>query len=186
MTSKSTTLLLQDHKRLLQVLNVLDHMAASAKRGQTLDETHVKDVLEFLQDFGDAHHQGKEEAVLFPALLYGPNQKNYRELCALIFEHNRQRSLIEGLQDSAITGKTEKFIFYATRLTGILRTHMQQEEDILFPLVEATLSPAEDDRVVTAMKAYDRQWQDRELLRLLGKLDRLEAEYLRKDRAQTA
>jgi hemerythrin-like domain-containing protein len=119
-------------------------------------------------------------------LLQGPGQKNYRELCTLIFEHNRQRSLIEGLQDSALAKKTEKFVFYATRLTGILRTHIQQEEDILFPLVDATLSAAEDDRVVTAMKAYDKQWQDRELPGLLGKLDRLEAEYLRKAHAQTA
>jgi hypothetical protein len=41
MKSKSTALLLQDHKRLLQVLNVLDEMAASAGKGQNLDETHV-------------------------------------------------------------------------------------------------------------------------------------------------
>lgn len=186
MKSRSTALLLQDHKRLLQVVNVLEEMAAGAGRDQNLNETHVKDLLEFLQDFGDRHHQGKEEEVLFPALLQGPAQKNYRELCGLVFEHNKQRSLIEDLQDSALTKKTQKFVFYATRLIGILRSHVRQEEEILFPLVDATLSPADDDRVVKEMKSYDQQWQDRELSGMLRRLDALESKYLRKARAQTA
>jgi hypothetical protein len=63
---------------------------------------------------------------------------------------------------------------------------MQQEEDILFPLVDSTLPAAEDDRVVLAMKTYDKQWQDRKLPGLLRRLDKLAAKYPGKSRTRIA
>jgi hemerythrin-like domain-containing protein len=177
---KSRNLLLEDHGHILRALDVLDEMAARAQRGQAPDEKDVKGVVEFLTGFGDSHHQAKEECVLFPALLRDRGQKNYRELCHLVFEHNRQRSLIGGITDSMRSRKTKDFVYCATNLVKILRTHLKEEDDVLLPLMESTLSPADDDRVVRDMKAYDREWQDKELSGMFRSLHNLESKYLRR------
>ena len=65
---KSTNFLIQEHKIILRALDVLDGMSAGVEAKQELDESDVDELLEFLRWFGDAHHQAKEETILFPAL----------------------------------------------------------------------------------------------------------------------
>jgi hemerythrin-like domain-containing protein len=142
--------------------------------------------VEFLEGFGDSHHQGREEFVLFPALLRDRGQKNHHELSHLIFEHNRQRSLTAGIADSMLTRKRKDFVYYASHLVKILRAHFKEEENVLFPLMQSTLSSTDDKGVVRAMKEYDRQWQDRELSGLLQRLEKLESTYCRKALAAAA
>ena len=94
--------------------------------------------------------RGGRRVFSFPALLRDPGQKNYRELCGLIFEHDRQRSLIEGLHDSIATKEPKDLVYCVTRFVEILRHHIQEEEQTLFPLANSTLSPAEDERIAEA------------------------------------
>ena len=181
---KSTALLLEDHRHLLRALSVLEEMAKRAQRGESLNERDVEDLLEFFRSFGDRHHQGKEEGVLFPELLQDRAQKNYQELDHLIFEHDRDRSLIEGLQDSILTKNAKDFVYCAGRLIEILRAHIHKEDEVLFALVDSTLTPSQDERVAQDMKSYDQLWQDKELSGLLAQLDHLESKYVVKAPAQ--
>ena len=153
---KATLLLKSDHKQILRALSVLEEMVARVQLGARPDATDVRGVVDFLNGFGDYHHQGREEFVVFPALLRDRGQKNYKELAGMIYEHNRQRSLLEGLQDSLLTRKTADFIYCATTLIKILREHVREEEDVLFPLIDAMFSPSEDERVAQGMTAYGR------------------------------
>ena len=175
---KSTDLLRKDHTHLLDALHILGEMAALAERSQIVDQKDVEELLSFLKGFGDRHHQGKEESVLFPALLNDRAQKNYHALCALVFQHNRERSLVEGLWESMATKHTKDFVFLATRLNEILRSHIKEEEEVLFPLVDASLSRVEDVSVASEMQAYDKVWQETQLSAQLGKLGDLKAKYL--------
>src|SRR5688500_7832135 len=100
---KATNHLMEDHKYILRALNVLDQMAKAAGRGEQIDAQDVEDILQFLRLFADRHHQGKEESVLFPAILKDGHQGEYPKLCHLVFEHNQERSLVEGLEESLRT-----------------------------------------------------------------------------------
>ena len=175
---KSTDLLLEDHQKILGALDVLAEIVARAERGQSVDQNDVESILDFLKGFGDRHHQGKEEHVLFPALLTDKAQKNYRELCRLVFEHDRERSLVEGLSESVETKRTNDLVYYGKRLNDILRAHIKQEEDGLFPLVGAALSPAEDEIVALDMRAYDSVWQEWKLSTQLQNLADMKSKYL--------
>jgi hemerythrin-like domain-containing protein len=176
---KSTELLVEDHRHMLAALDILVEMASrSAIEG--LNDADVECVLRFFKDFGDRHHQGIEESILFPAVLQDKTQKNYHKLCGLIFEHNRQRSIMEGLQDSMLTRNKKDFAYYAGSLNEIVRAHIREEEEVVFPLVQSTLSAADDERVVQEMKAYDAVWQEKELAAQVRRLADLELKYLRR------
>jgi len=177
---KSRNVLLADHSQILRALTVLEEMALRVQRWQEPNEKDVKSLVAFLRGFADTHHQGREEFVLFPALLRDCGQKNYRELCSLIFEHNRQRSMIDGIADSMFTRKKKDFVYYANNLVKILRSPLKEEDEFLFPLMELTFSPADDERVAHDMKVYDHQWQEKELPGLLRSLDKLASKYFSK------
>jgi hemerythrin-like domain-containing protein len=182
---KSTDLLRDDHKHMVAALDVLTQMVARAGTNQSVNDSDVQRILKFFEYFGDRHHQGKEESVLFPALLQDRTQKNYERLCSLVFEHNRQRSLIEGLGESLLSKNTKDFSYYATRLSSILREHIREEEEVVFPLVESTFTAAEDDRVALEMQHYDAAWQATELTSQLQVLAEMKSKYL-SNRAKTA
>jgi hemerythrin-like domain-containing protein len=177
---KSKLLLSEDHATIQRALNVLEAMILQVECGHQANEGDVKHVVEFLKSFGDSHHQGMEENVLFPALLRGRSQKNYTELCPLIFEHNRQRTLIAGIANSMASRKARDFVYYGSHLVQILRQHLKDEDEVLLALMASTLSPADDEKVFRDMKAYDREWQEKDLLVILSSLDNLESKYLRK------
>ena len=182
---KSTDMLRDDHRHMVAALDVVTEMAARAGTNQEIDTADVNRMLKFFRDFGDRHHQGKEESVLFPALLHDPMQRNYERLCCLVFEHDRQRSLIEGLEESLLTKNTKDFSYYATRMSTILREHIKEEEEVVFPLAESTLTAAEDERVAAEMKHYDAAWQATQLAGELQVLADMESKYLA-DRLKTA
>lgn len=69
---KATEYLIQEHKLILRALDLLDAMSATIEKGQAVDLQDGATVLDFLRWFGDAHHQAKEETILFPALKSGP------------------------------------------------------------------------------------------------------------------
>jgi hemerythrin-like domain-containing protein len=175
---KATALLTEDHQQIRRALDVLAQMSAKTTQGGTFDAADAQYLLEFLKQFADRHHQGKEEGVFFPALLQDRNQKNYPSLCALIFEHNRERSLVEGFEEAIRTHKAKDFSFYADRLVEVLRTHIQKEQDDLFTLADSVLNAKQDERVALEMRDYERSWQEAELPQLLRRLAELEAVYL--------
>jgi hemerythrin-like domain-containing protein len=174
---RSKDLLSMDHKLLIGALDVLLAMADQAERDEKINQKDVETILEFLNGFGDRLHQGEEEDVLFPALRYCAGS-NHQELCALVFEHNRQRSLIHGIQESLLAKKTNDFIYYVRRLNEMLRTHILAEEQKLFPLIDAAFQPAEDERVAAEMRGFDKAWQQAKLPGQLQSLAEMELKYL--------
>ena len=177
---KSITLLLEDHQQMLRAVEIMEEMLIRARHGQKPDIQDLNEILAFLDGFGDRIHQAREEGVLFPALLRDPGQANYPKLSSLRFEHDRHRSLIEGLQKACAVEDLESFCSCCARLTAILRDHIQDEETNLFPLVTSVLSTADDEQIARDMQGYDSIWQSEKLPQLARRLGELELKYLGK------
>ena len=170
---KCTDLLTQEHKTILRALDILDHMAARIKGDQPLAVEDVETILRFLRAFADNQHQAKEESALFPELLR-TSAANDAPLRQMIFEHDQERSLVEGLEDSLRTKRGMEFVHFANRLTGLIRTHIRKEDNILFPMAERCLSPEQDERVTTELNQFEVD------VAFLADLRRLEWTYLRR------
>jgi len=170
---KCTDLLTQEHKTILRGLDILDHMAARIEEDQHIAVEDVETILRFLRAFADNQHQAKEESALFPELLR-TSAANDAALRQMIFEHDQERSLVEGLEDSLRTKRGMEFVHFANRLTGLIRTHIRKEDNILFPMAERCLSPEQDERVTTELNKFEVD------VAFLADLRRLEWTYLRR------
>ena len=170
---KCTDVLIKEHKIILRALDVVDQMAARVAEHQPVDVEDVETLLQFLRKFADDVHQAKEESALFPELMR-TSAATEPALKQMLFEHDKERSLVEGLEDSLRTKKGVEFAQFASRLTDLLRNHIHKEDFILFEIVDRSLSPEQDDRVTAALNQFQISPE------LLADLRRLEWTYLRR------
>lgn len=174
---KTTDLLMEEHRHILRALDVMEHMAARADQGERLDQNDVESVLSFLRFFADDHHQTKEESILFPALLKASRAEEHACLCRMTFEHNQQRSLVEGIEDALHTRKGSDFVYYVRRLSNIVRAHIEEEDNVLFKHADALLTAEEDERISREIGSFDSSKRKKTLTPLLESLAALEIKY---------
>jgi len=176
---KCTDLLDKDHQIILRALDVLEQMADEVKKGHSVDPRDVETIIRFLKEFEDEHHQTKEESALFPILLKnsGPQQER---LGQMLFEHDQERSLVDGLEEALKTQHGQDFVHFAGRLITLLRSHIYKEEFGLFRLIEMTLSEDEDSRVVAEFAKFDEALETHSGGELLKGLRILDDKYLQR------
>jgi hemerythrin-like domain-containing protein len=174
---KCTDLLTQDHKFILRSLDVLDVIAAKVEKSDRVDTTDIESLLRFLRVFGDDQHQTKEESALFPVLLLNEKIQN-GPLKHMEFEHDQERSLVEGIAEALKTKKSPDFVHFANRLCALLRNHIHKEDHILFEIVEASLSTEQDEQAAGEFEKFDLAAGNRQ--ELLDSLRRLESKYMAK------
>ena len=90
----------------------------------------------------------------------------------LLFEHDQERSLVEGLEEALLSKKSADFILFANRLTSRIRNHIENEDNILFPILAGLISKDQDEKVTAEFEKFQPEPG------LLADLYRLEAEYL--------
>jgi hemerythrin-like domain-containing protein len=174
---KATSLLMEEHRYILRCLEVIREMADCVANGEDLEHRDVDCVLDFLRVYGDRHHQEKEESVLFPALMKATHDEEHHCICQITFEHNQQRSLLDGIEEALRSRKGDDFVYYARRLSELVRAHLRCEEDEVFKRVDAILSAEEDDRIARELAAYDSPYLAEQLRELLKRLVVLEIKY---------
>jgi hemerythrin-like domain-containing protein len=179
MTLRCTDLLRGEHKLILRAAYVLEAMAGQVPADGEPNLRDVQTLLMFLRKFADNHHQGKEETVLFPALrrfelpATGP-------LRHMMFEHEQDRSLIDGIEDAVLSHHGANFVYYAKRLANILTTHIYKEDHILFDLAATVLTKEDDARLEREMARFDEDLDAQTREMLMESLTRLEWKYLGK------
>ncbi|HKJ99121.1 MAG TPA: hemerythrin domain-containing protein, partial [Desulfotignum sp.] len=124
----------------------------SLKSDQTLDTGHFEGILEFFQIFVDKCHHGKEEDLLFPAMVQaGIPEKGPIEV--MLSEHAAGRSHIKAISqlftrfksgDTAVAGdlahECEQYI-------SLMVNHIYKENNILYPMGETRFSQAIDEKL---------------------------------------
>jgi hemerythrin-like domain-containing protein len=115
----------------------------------------------------------KEESALFPELLRASSKQD-GPLYQMLFEHDQERSLVEGLEDSLFTKHGIEFIQFANRLTSLIRNHIYKEDNILFDIVDRSISDEQDAKVVAEFRNFQVNQS------LLADIRRLEWKYLKK------
>jgi hemerythrin-like domain-containing protein len=138
----------------MRALDVLDEYAAWVKSDRHVPEEDVHTILRFLREFADNYHQGREESALFPQLM-NTSVMNKGPLQQMIFEHDQERSLVEGLEEALHTKKGDEFVHFASRLTSLMRTHVDKEDKVLFKIAELTLSTEQDEAVAAELSKYE-------------------------------
>ncbi|HZW35443.1 MAG: hemerythrin domain-containing protein [Deltaproteobacteria bacterium] len=161
---KATADLKEEHGGVKVMLGILEKVCDRLETGKGVDPQHLPQILEFLMVFVDRCHHAKEEDHLFPALEQAGVPREGGPVGVMLLDHRKGREFIRGMND-ALPGVQRgdgqaiaRFVRNAREYGELLLTHIDKEDDILYPMADALLSE-DKDRELT--KDFERVEEER-------------------------
>ncbi len=175
--SKAIDELRHDHDAINTAFLILDGMIERFQKNGAIDRDDSLSFIGFLKEFADKCHHGKEEGILFPELVRAGIPQEGGPIGVMLSEHAEGRRLIQEMEESVgEKPNLTKFIKSAQQYENLLKSHIQKENNVLFPLADRTLDPNRMARIYDAFEEHEekvigkgRHEQLHELLKSLEK-----------------
>ena len=181
---KAIAVLMNEHRLIEQVLGSLETFVAEVEDGREPARTVIADYAAFLRGFADACHHGKEEDILFQRMVDRGFSRESGPVAVMLHEHRVGRSHVSvlheaGAGDGPLTAvETQLVLENGAAFVPLLRTHIQKEDRILYPMATRLLTGPELDSMETDFEAFEaRMRADGSYDGLYGLADRLIAAF---------
>jgi hemerythrin-like domain-containing protein len=153
---KATQDLMSEHRGIERMLAVSDKAAARVTKGDPVPPQVFLDMVDFLRNFADKCHHGKEETQLFPAMEAAGIPRQGGPIGVMLMEHEQGRALIRQMSEAAErfanedTSAAQPLAQAIGGYTTLLRSHIYKEDNILFPMADAAIPAPEQPRLAVA------------------------------------
>ncbi len=153
--------LMNEHRTIERVLDALVGFAEDTVRRGTTEKEELARFVTFVREFADACHHGKEEDILFAAMVDAGFPRNGGPVAVMLHEHDQGRALVRILRDRAeqpggwSDGDRQEIAEVARGYSAMLHAHIHKEDAILYPMAEQHLPPEVMERVAQDCARYD-------------------------------
>jgi hemerythrin-like domain-containing protein len=161
MTMYAIEMLKNEHRIIEKVIDALEEYTGKIGRGEIVDAGDLGRFVKFLREFADACHHGKEEKILFDAMVKAGFREDAGPIGVMLSEHDEGRRLVGVLDGLARAWCTwddgERKLVAATgrEYASLLRNHIRKEDGILYPMAESHLDPETIRRVGAAFIEFE-------------------------------
>lgn len=160
---KPTEILKAEHRGIERMLEVVHAAADRLAKGEAVPPELFPQAVDFLTNFADRCHHGKEERLLFVRLADHGVPKDGGPLGVMLAEHEEGRSHIRGMREALarLQQGDQKalpdLVGHAEAYVEVLRAHIQKEDNVLFPLADRVLSPEEETELAEAFERVEQE-----------------------------
>ena len=138
-----------EHRAVERMLAVLEAAAQRLEQGERVRPEVFRQTVDFVRNFADRCHHGKEEQNLFPRLEARGVPRQGGPIGVLLFEHDQGRAYVGAI--AGAIGAYEADGQSAARVIAenargyvdLLRGHIAKEDGVLFPMADRVLTPAD-------------------------------------------
>ena len=143
----SIELMVNEHKNIKRMLAVIRKYCFKVLKNQQLDYNDFYRIIDFVRNYADKHHHGKEEDYLFNRMIEeikGPTEKLVKH--GMLVEHDLGRLYMQNLEKAlkALENGEEEakidIIANAVSYTNLLYRHIEKEDDVVYKFAERNLS----------------------------------------------
>lgn len=162
MTDKPLDILRLAHRTALGELELLENSAKSLKQNNGIARGDLEKVFGFFDRELKVHFRHEEE-IVFPYLARVIGREG--PIAAMLDEHQTLWRAVDALHEKVgelkvaqpdSTGKlTQTVQQIANHIVGFLRSHIQKEDNVLFPLAEEALDPQTLREMVAKIQAVE-------------------------------
>ncbi len=158
---EATNILSAEHRVIEVVLSVLENIAGAAVTDGKLDGESAGEAIDFIRNFADSFHHMKEEDILFTAMAERGIPAEGGPIGVMLAEHDQGRGYVKGMieqTEAATAGDSEAveaFARNARHFVGLLRDHIQKEDNILYPMAPNVLSGEDQENMLIAFAAKE-------------------------------
>jgi len=125
------------------------------------DKTELSRFVRFIREFADARHHGKEEDVLFAAMVAAGFPREGGPIAVMLMDHEAGRAhvgvmatMAEQAEPWSAQARAET-VAAARGCAELLRGHIRKEDHILYPMARQRLDEAARRRVDQACAAFE-------------------------------
>lgn len=153
--------LMNDHRLIEKAIDALEAFAGEARLGATDGRAELGRFVTFIREFADRFHHGKEEDILFQAMIEAGFPRAGGPIAVMLMEHDHGRQHVAVLaalagQAGAWTAEDRQRLAAAAQgYAGLLRQHIHKEDSILYPMAEQRLPPELMERVNLDCERYE-------------------------------
>jgi hemerythrin-like domain-containing protein len=153
-------LLMDEHQLILRSLDALDAFSADLARGGE-DRAELTRFVRFIREFADARHHGKEEDILFKAMVAAGFPRDGGPIAVMLMDHDAGRAHVAAM--AARAGQAGSWsdadraaaVSAARGYTDLLRGHIRKEDQILYPMARQRLQEEALARVDRECAAFE-------------------------------
>ena len=160
-----------EHRIIEKALGALDGLCDRLERGAAVPPNAMEEIGDFIANFADRFHHAKEEAHLFPVLEQNGVPKEGGPVGVMLDEHESGRRMAAAMRgDSEAYGRGDpkagaSFAESGRLFSGLLRSHIQKEDNILFMIAGSVLDEGALGMVSRGFEAaqaqFDRGFRER-------------------------
>jgi hemerythrin-like domain-containing protein len=155
-----TQVLKDEHALILEALDAIERKVAALEAGAAPDRAYFEKAVQFLRTFADQCHHGKEENLLFKTMVDRGFPRQAGPIAVMLSEHETGRSFIRGISEGVAAVGTDPYA--AKRIVengrgyvGLLRAHIDKENQILFPMADNVLSPEDQEHLGKEFERFE-------------------------------
>ena len=146
------------------MLSIMSKVSEKLNAGDEVKKEDLNKILEFLINFADKCHHGKEEDIMFRVLnnkgLSEPDRRGMNELIAEhVFGRSTTRELVEAntRYRNGDSAALDDIVRSLRTLADFYPRHIEKEDKVFFPAVRAYFSEAEDQAMLAEFWEFDRK-----------------------------
>jgi hemerythrin-like domain-containing protein len=156
------TLLTREHRLIDEMIKLINEQLKIMIRSNKVDLDFIHRVINFMRDYVDKCHHGKEEDILFGDLAkINMTKEDKKIMKELIYEHVAGRENVDALAEAKEKYKSgnrefiNDIIDALKKLADFYRCHMEKEEKYFFIPCAAYLNKEKEDMIVRRFYEFD-------------------------------
>lgn len=157
-------LMIEEHKNIKRMLQIIRKYSYRVLKGEEVDYSDLFKIIDFVRNYADKHHHGKEEAMLFNKMQAELNEAIKKTIqYGMLVEHDLGRFYIAGLEKSineVKAGNDEArldVIANAISYAELLNRHIDKEDRILYKFARENLSKESLEQLEKECKEFEEE-----------------------------
>jgi len=176
-------LMIDEHKYIKRMLVVARKYSYKIVQGQPVDYDAFYKIIDFVRNYADRHHHGKEEDFLFNRMIehQGPAAEKLVKNGMLV-EHDLGRLHMQLLEDAlqkVKDGDDEAkidVIANAVSYTDLLNRHIDKEDGVVYKFAENGLDPSIIEEINAQCETFEKDAEEKQVQKkYIALLEELEA-----------
>lgn len=182
----SIELMVKEHDNILRMLKVVRNACLRVMNGGEVNYDDFKNMIDFIRNYADKHHHGKEEKFLFKEMQANLGQLGVNLIThGMLVEHDLGRLYMKDLEDALSNFKNGNeeskldIIANAVGYTNLLKRHIAKENDAVYKFGETKLPKEILEQVNLKSEEFEKEAEKQGTQKYyLDLLESLEKEYI--------
>jgi hemerythrin-like domain-containing protein len=155
--TKASEDLKHEHEAVLIALKILEQVGTMLQSGNEVDHDDLKKIIYFFKLFTATCHHGKEEKFFFPVLEEAGIARENGPIGVMLAEHEQGRIFLAAMNQALAEPNPHitEFLSNANKYNTLLKSHINKENNILFPMGDLRLSAAKQKELLEKFEQFE-------------------------------